>query len=233
LKYKLFSYFLCFIVLLSFMSCGPPNPIFKSINTKLINAKIYTQYNASVSITDSSRKIYGSGVVVKKGKDIFVLTAAHVIEHMQKKKIDLYILPSFNASLVRVKIAKLNSLTDLAKLNIQEDKKKFKWFVKLAKSPPLIGDTVWMISSPKGDANLVTKGIVSKHLAFFKKKHKKYIVVTSITASGFFGSSGGGVFNDHGELIGIFHMISHIFGYGKLPGGNYAVSLLHLKEFLK
>jgi len=198
-----------------------------------LNPVIKRPFLSSVSVTDSSGNIIGSGVIIDRKCKLQVLTAAHVIEYMQKKKKNIYVLSPIRFGLVPMKVIKIDSNIDLALLSgIKKTKTTKNIAVRLAVSMPLLGDTVWMISSPSGHHNIITKGILS-HLLIHKRKGKtKKILLFGTTATGFFASSGGGLFNKNGDLIGIFHMIIST-RFGVLPGGYYSVSLPHIVNFLK
>lgn len=198
-----------------------------------INPVIKRPYLSSVSIMDKNSQVFGSGIIIEKKCKLYVLTAAHVIEHMRKKKKQIHIEISINyGTIIPVKVIKMDLDLDLALLSGPKKIKGHMWGVSLADSNPLIGDTVWMISSPNGRKNTVTKGILSNVILHKRPGRKRNILLFGTTALGFFASSGAGVFNDRGELIGIFHMI--VFSrFGVLPGANYSVALPQLKEFLK
>jgi len=228
LKSKFFLVCLFAIIVSMFISCN-----FSSMNSKFVNPKILNQYNASVSIGDITGNIFGSGTVIKKDDKIFVITAAHVIEGFKKRKIAPHIITRYFTKPIKAKIVKMNSARDLALLKMSIRDSKIKWFAKISTSHPRIGDHVWLIGSPHDQPNTVTDGVVSRRMIFARKGYKERITIMGSTAHGFFGSSGGGVFNDKGELIGVFNVIAHIFGYGHLPGGNYFIPLQYLQDFLK
>ncbi len=69
--------------------------------------------------------------------------------------------------------------------------------VELNLSRPKIGDTVYAIGAPKGLALSLTRGIVSQLRAY----HGTWQIQTDAAISP--GSSGGGLFNEAGQLIGI------------------------------
>ena len=199
-----------------------------------INPVIKRPFMSSVSIVDNTSQVFGSGIIIEKGCKLYVLTASHVIEYMIAKKKKVHVQVSINYGvIIPVKIIKMDLDLDLVLLSgPKKVKGHTNWAVRLANSSPLIGDTVWMVSSPNGRKNTVTKGILSNVILHQRKGRKKSILLFGTTAEGFFASSGAGVFNNRGELIGIFHMIVSS-RFGVLPGANYSVALPQLKEFLK
>lgn len=205
-----------------------------SQGSSIVNSQIRKPFYSSVAIVNKKNHIAGSGVIVEKNCKVFVLTAAHVIEHMRKKYgKDIYIQSSFSLTKIKAKVVKLDSTYDLARLDVPSLRKMYGTFVRLANFPPLIGDTVWMISSPNGYMNRVTKGIMSGIKVSPRKNKKIPIMLISTTALGYFASSGAGLFNNRGEVIGIFHQIEGTKKYGRMPGGNYSVALPHVLNFLK
>lgn len=92
----------------------------------------------------------------------------------------------------------------------------------IATAAPSIGDGVWVVGNPLGLDNTVTRGIVSaKH----RKTEKHEYWQTDATIIG--GSSGGAVYNDQGELIGVVSAgMSAIVGFRPIPLGiNFIVPL--------
>lgn|GEM_PF-3082208 len=201
-------------------------------NSQPVNPKIKRPFVSSVSITDRNGNIFGSGVIIERNCKVQVLTASHVISYMQKKKKKIHMVTTFYIGVIPLKLIKQNKDYDLALLGSTKHIKAAGVFVRLATSSPFIGDTVWMISSPGGRAAVVTRGILSNFMLHKRKGRNKTIILFGTTASGFFASSGGGLFNDNGDLIGIFHMIVSS-KLGVLPGGHYSVSLPYLVKFLK
>jgi S1-C subfamily serine protease len=67
-----------------------------------------------------------------------------------------------------------------------------------------IGQSIFVISSPKGKPNVITKGIIA---GFRTVKGQKVIQITAPIDKG---SSGGGLFNSKGELVGILQSANAI-----------------------
>ena len=75
--------------------------------------------------------------------------------------------------------------------------------VSIAKEEPKIGDTVYSIGNPLSTNRTLSKGILST------KEEDFYISDNTIT----FGNSGGGLFNNKGELIGVpSNVMAYFFG---------------------
>jgi len=197
-----------------------------------VKPEIQTAYFASVAVVDENGSASGAGTIIlnRKGYQLAVLTAAHVIKGMQKRGIKkIYVMPAYSRTKTLVKVHKIDYKSDLALLLGYPKEKRDGPYVQLASSAPNIGDTIWAIGSPMGTKWTVGKGILSN---FEMLKGKTYY---RITADMFFGNSGGGLFNEKNELIGVVNSIQVItvgFAIIIVPGANYAVSLKTVKKFL-
>lgn len=216
-----------------------------------INPVIKKPYLASVVIVDKTVNVFGSGVVIRNGLKLQVLTAAHVIEGIMEKKKKIYVLSIEYRKPIPVILFKIDHNDDLALLSLPKNtytiekackkdyfsvaklEPRIRSYVSVATKMPFLGDTVWMVSSPRGHFNTITRGILSNLILHKRLKHKRHILLFGTTADGYYASSGGGLFNNNQELIGIFHMIWKNGKGGILPGGFYSVSLVHIVKFLK
>jgi len=137
-----------------------------------------------------------SGVLISKNG--YVLTAAHVIDHADKKSIAI----NFRDNLLdydAIVIAKSKKY-DIALLKIKNMTKNNVHHLKFAKTGSLkLGQTVYVIGHPLGLKWTVTKGIISN----LKRGEEKegYRFQTDATIN--FGSSGGPVINRAGNVVGI------------------------------
>lgn len=119
---------------------------------------------------------------------------------------------------------------DLALLRIREGAAApFEMEATLATSDPRVGDLVWVVGNPGGLDNTVTRGIISaKHRISGKQEYWQ----TDATVYG--GSSGGAVYNDNGELIGVVSAGKALrVGLGAVPlGFNFIVPLDRIQGLL-
>lgn len=149
--------------------------------------------------TDSWARQYvtngaGSGVVYSE--DGFILTNNHVIDGATSIKITMHNGENYNASLVAT-----DSQTDIAVLKINA---KNLDAVELGNSEALsVGDLAVAIGNPLGTlAGTATEGIISgleREITISGKS----MTLLQISASVNPGNSGGGVFDHHGNLIGL------------------------------
>ena len=105
----------------------------------------------------------------------------------------------------------------------------------VAKKEPLLGETVYIIGAPLQHSKLITRGVLS----FIEQKDNKRRYLTD--AAVIFGNSGGGLFNQQGELLGVVTerrrmpiVVGPFVTFGSaIPGFNKASSLLHIHKILQ
>lgn len=92
------------------------------------------------------------------------------------------------------------------------------------------GETAYIVGNPVGFNNNLTKGVVShiKREIPSLSGHDGSRVFTQIDGGVWFGNSGGGLFNEEGELIGVVIMV-----YRPAPHMGFAVDLQDVHEFLE
>lgn len=180
----------------------------------------------------------GSGTVIQcqKGKPIIALTAFHVIEKIALFPAGYVVLYNQeNKIRIVTKILKVAKDEDLALVRGIENLKTDCPYVDIAKKEPLLGSVLWTIGTPGGIEKNITNGVYSKK--YLVKNHITYRTTLDI----FFGNSGGGVFNDAGELVGVVnqlqqYMIQTEDGAFKIPilvpGGSIVLSLETVTKFI-
>ena len=209
--------------------------------TGSVKEEISNIYYSSVSIVTEKNDAYGSGTIIKNNKDdyIVVISAAHVVRGMEKKwqkdfeegkatkRLEFFISVAYDDNLKKVEVLKIDDDKDLALFIGAEKESKSGPYVEVSNTPPNIGDNIWAIGAPMGDQRTVTNGIVSN----FENSNKKRSLYR-ISAPVFFGNSGGGLFSNKMELIGVINSIQSIGGFIFVPGGSFAVSLKEIRQFL-
>jgi S1-C subfamily serine protease len=197
-----------------------------------VNSRVENPYLASVSITDRKGDASGSGTIIwnKKNNYLMVITAAHVIESMEERKKAIHITFTYSGAIKPMRVLKINHEKDLALLVGNSKEIADGPYVEIATSRPDIGDDVWAIGSPLGLKYTTTKG----NLSNFEEEEERSVY--RFTAPVFFGNSGGGLFNDKGELIGVVYGFQYlrlnVFSIMAVPGAFYAVSLKEIRKFL-
>lgn len=182
-----------------------------SIASAKTTAEIYSAVSRSiVEIEAVARKglAFGSGVVIDKES---VLTNCHVINGAYSITVGL------GDEKFKATASLGDKVLDLCILTVRNLKNPP---VQMSKMLPKIGEKVIAIGNPAGLERTVSEGIISSY-----RKYKDSIDLIQITNPITFGSSGGGLFNESGELIGITTMA--------IPRGNlnFAMPISYL-EFL-
>lgn len=197
--------------------------------TSRVVSRLATAYHSSVSIVNTKGRSVGSGTIIKRraGEKLLVLTAYHVIKKMDPNFIIVGVKESkFYRG---CKLLRTDPDSDTALLEGLKPETEHGPQARLGKRDPIIGETLWVIGSPKGMERNVTKGILSKILKY--KDATVYRTNTDI----FFGNSGGGVFNKKGELVGMATAMEVVVLGGHpmvVPGGGICMSLRHMKYIL-
>lgn len=151
-----------------------------------------------------------------------VLTAAHCFQ--DTTVLGLWVRDVEHHSL-EAKLIKLAPSKDLALLAIVS--KEPHAYTVIASSVT-VGEKVINVGSPFSLEFLVSEGLVSSMGCKFKPFKACYLVTTAMINSG---SSGGGAFNEKGELIGVNTMT--MGGFMGWAGISLAVDAATIREFLK
>lgn len=172
---------------------------------------------------DNLTRHYGiagcSGTFIAEGA---VLTAAHCFS---EATITTWVRP-YNGKSKQAFLVKIDPEYDLALLAVPGPFKH--GIAKLTLQPPKLGSQIVNVGSPIGFEFLLSEGVVA--LTSFRERHFKstYLVTTAMINPG---SSGGGAFNDRGELVGVNTMTAGSpFGWA---GISMAVSVEDIRRFLK
>ena len=167
----------------------------------------------------------GSGTLIDKEKGI-ILTVAHVVVALQNMKavvfdyqedrtietdydVDAVMAePQLDVALVRLK-AKLPNTIE----------------AKLACEDPQRGDTIYAVGNPRGQEGTLTKGMVTN-----RKQHVTMpnlsVKMIPFDAPIDHGSSGGALYNEYGEIVGINSMMQD-------PVKGFAVPVSTIKIWLQ
>lgn len=181
----------------------------------------------------------GAGTVIKKTDNaMYILTCAHVVKEVMDLNEEGYNFGiavgysknnktniSVGMVIYRAEIIKYDEDKDLALLKTSINDNELE-SAKIANQRPKKGDTIYSIGSPLGLVHTISKGILSNY------RNGHYISDNVIT----FGNSGGGLYNDKGELIGV---PNQVFVYGDKNSQNpesgmgLSINLDTIKDFLK
>ena len=222
---------------------------FEIIYEKLRKPDIDLLLESSVLIQTPTSS--GSGTVIKKDNGFtYILTCYHVIEEKPiiiKEETELTIIkeaidpPEETQTNITVsyllrnenyeEIGNVRYIAEIVSYDEEKDLALLRIFTKdenlnivsIAKEEPKIGDTVYSIGNPLSINRTLSKGILST------KEKDFYISDNTIT----FGNSGGGLFNNKGELIGVpSNVMVYIF---QIPESSLGLSrdLNTIKDFLE
>lgn len=167
-----------------------------------------------VTVKDSKRGIHGSGFFVDKNG--YILTNQHVIDGSETLEVTIYGDKTYNATVV-----KSNSIVDVALLKIDVTNAKP---VVLNLALPNIGDDVIAIGSPLSTelSHTTTRGIVSSNRNI---EGENYIQFDAPVTGG---NSGGPIFNNKGEAMGIV-----MWGFKSNSQLNFAIPIDEAIKALK
>lgn len=189
------------------------------------SGQIARRFSDSVAIVESGD---AAGTAFFVGSDGYAVTCAHCIDDPDHVELHYRVLGKGatapgNAT-ANATVLKLDKERDLALLKIQVHAPLTP--IRIA-APDSIGngDTVTLISNPGLGPTLldhtVTSGVVSSVDRVFEDEH---FLQTSAAVNP--GSSGGPLFNDHGQVIGVIVL------KGKIEGAGFAIPADNLISFL-
>ena len=202
-----------------------------------VSKEIREPYYSAVDILDpTGLDAIGSGVVVRyeKGEKTKVLTAFHVIDGHLANGMLVPVKLAFSEEIRFMRIIKVHKKWDLALL-MSTSRERFRGVhAKIAEDYPVVGDKIIVIGNPMGHIRNVSQGILSKIINL-----GQYGIRYRTDADVIFGNSGGGMFNEDGELIGILTNGNFLnMGSGidpdliLVPGSGSGASLETIKEFI-
>ncbi|TAE75169.1 MAG: hypothetical protein EAZ85_03060 [Bacteroidetes bacterium] len=133
----------------------------------------------------------GSGFFISPNE---CLTNFHVL-----KGADIAFIKMKDGAFYKIKkVSIYNNFFDYAKFEIESKNKKFP-YLKLAKKTPKSGSEIFVIGSPRGLEQTITKGIVSAIRSMGNEDEGLIQIDAAISQ----GNSGGPVMNMNGEVVGI------------------------------
>jgi S1-C subfamily serine protease len=142
-----------------------------------------------------------SGVVVYSNQGIsLVLTAKHVV--MNEKAVIISLITITKNNVINIEsypanTVEISSNHDIAIVEVPVELEKS----KIGDSIPEIGDDLWIAANPNSNYRSLKKGIMSSHKRLVRERCSEYYWEVSGTIIS--GSSGGGVFDDNGNLVAI------------------------------
>ncbi len=204
---------------------------------KTKNFEFYKTANLPVKSVQTHVKELGQAVVLVKtpsglgtgwfcNQKGYLVTNNHVVA--KEKSITVTIFPrkgqGFGKKVYKkVKIIALNADLDLALLKIEEKIHENYPQLFLGDSTKLkAGEKVFLIGNPLGLERSTSEGIISKVSRNYGGR--LYLQTTAPISPG---NSGGPLFNERGEVVGVINM-----GFKYLDGLGFAIPSKYIKEFL-
>jgi serine protease Do len=203
-------------MLLTLLLCQDP----VSAQAKLIwNSKKDTVWRVEV-IREGEWRHNGTAFVIQHGIYQYVVTCAHVIEGESQTRITNGIL---------TKEIRFQSVKDMdAAISRVKD---FKSYSKLSFVQPEIGDKAYTMGFPGRENLTIGEGLVNR-FARQVEDYPKHSYL-GISSSIWFGNSGGPVFNEGGDVVGISSNITsgpqHL-NYAVNTGTDFRNALMEYKE---
>lgn len=169
-----------------------------------------------------------------------ILTAAHCI---RTKDNTGYHYIQNGRRVIKLRVVKQNNARDLALL---EPEAPVARGAELGDTPE-IGDKVYLVGNPAGYPGLVIPGfiIAIRTMRFYDGCEPNQVYGTTVqeilhhTATSYAGMSGGALFNERGQIVGI-HVRAYVVGEGDCQSfrpveylWGFAVSVRAIKEFLQ
>lgn len=229
--------FLACLLAFSFLAlacnCGGISVVNSSVSNPSRPVALITKLKSfNVTMFDKDSRVKGNcaGTVVHSSdKGTYVLTAYHCIDDKNAKP-EPYGFVEFDGvgekERYRVEPVKYNRLNDLALMKIT-DKMEGKIYARISPKNPVDGQEIWVIGYGARQRDILSKGIVA--IADTYSIHT-YSHCMLLDASIFYGNSGGGVFNNRGELLGVVVQIGPSYPIHGLWG--YSIHAQEVRDFV-
>ena len=182
----------------------------------------------SIVVSNLEQECCGGTVIKSTENETLILTASHCIfddNHDPMK----YGYVGFNGDdKYKVKVIDYSRTQDLALLRVT-DKITPKLIAILAFEAPIVGEKIWCIGYGAGTEDIMSSGIVAQSDTFSKHTPRTHCMIVDISA--YYGNSGGGIYNESNELVGVLiqngpqHPASGLW--------SYAVHFDEIEKFLQ
>lgn len=203
--------------LVLFQGCTP-----KEVST----AKKITKSTVLVHMFISKGSRHGealcSGVVIAPHR---ILLADHCVNPPEGISLDKVWVEDYSGHKQLATVVSKNVGYDLALLKIKDAETP----ARISYVEPKVGSTVWIVGMPLGLEWTVTKGIVSQVHVNVQGFLGSFFITDATVLPG---NSGGGAWNDRGELIGIVSMSTSLMGMFGAAGLGIIVDGDTIKDFL-
>jgi len=218
--------FMSFAIALMGCLCSTQAPVKDAITSPSRKEFVERLEDKTVALTainsEGNMAAYCSGVWIGTNK---ILTAAHCVE---SRDVTLYMIKNdVGKDIARLSIkVKIDQKSDLALLMTDPESTPPHRIAMISKVKPYAGLKVFVEGHTTGMWWTFSEGVVSSNIRTIFEEGKTPAI--QISAPAWFGNSGGGAFNDDGDLVGICSWLSV-----KGPNLTFFVPNDTLKEFVK
>ena len=179
--------------------------------TPSITDVVQDALKSSVGIICNDAKVSGSGVIYKINDDTaYIITNYHVVYNTKTRRysedIDVYLYNRLlEDDMISATVVGASKNNDIAVLKATSEtfKEDIVQAVTVNTSDPVAGQATFAIGCPVLYTFSVTSGIVSVESEYITTKYSDNVRVYRTDAALNSGNSGGGMFNEYGELMGI------------------------------
>jgi hypothetical protein len=169
----------------------------------------------------------GSGETIKYNGKFYILSAGHLVSTMKDQ---LYLVES-GFIISKLNIVKVNHEQDLALFSVADENLSPRFYVEISDKYSAPGESIYVVGNPAGIERVFSEGRVVKYIP-------GYMLFLNHS---WFGSSGGGIYNKQGGLVGIISFLAtadnNPYGIVNNPNPifviNGAVDLFQIQEFMK
>lgn len=203
------------LALFSLLTTASPEELFPKVDDAVVTIRVAERITQESDTTSMVAVTIGTGSGVVVHKDGFVVTAAHVVETAQR--IEVHWRDDFKSAAT---VVSLSRTEDLALLKVETMPKKFT-VSPLGDSDALKpGQRLFAIGAPYGLEHSLTSGVVSALRTNDRPGLiPRHLLQTDVSINQ--GNSGGPLFNDKGEVVGIASFM--LSQSGGSVGLNFAV----------
>jgi S1-C subfamily serine protease len=184
---------------LTAVTISPTNPT-RLPDSVLSEAKVAKSLASTVRVTIDESDGFGTGIILHKFGQTYIITAAHVTEHANKTNA-IFVQLQGSTNTYLTKIVNEDRPLDLALLRVLGTTHQLGQSITFGDyiNPLPIGTQVFHVGHWAEDNSFsFSEGIVGAH-----NRLNYGSVFDQISATIFSGSSGGGVFDSNGNLVGI------------------------------
>jgi S1-C subfamily serine protease len=193
------------------------NPAVVEIRT--VSSSSFQQHDGT---TATSELGLGSGVLIASDQ---VLTASHLVETANRIQVRL-----LDGTMRQARVTSSEQFADVSLLTLDAPVPGIEPITLGDSDRTRIGERVFVVGAPYGISHTLTVGYVSALHQNDPSDGFSYTNLIQTDAAINAGNSGGPLFNEHGELIGI---VSHILSRsGGSEGLGFAVAINSVREFV-